>query len=237
MPKLTIFPYDKVKYNLLMTTLEKSNHVTVKKIDRFPEVILEIFSSRSKHEKTTQALIAELKISFGDIIVSTKGLSLIEEVTQNLMTQKLTISVAESCTGGLISHLLTQVSGSSNYFMLGAVTYSNEAKIKILGVPEDIIKNFGAVHEETAKFMARCIRKKLNTHIGLATTGIAGPTGGSPEKPVGTLCVAVSWNKNLCSKRFTFDCGTREKNKIYFAYLALNLLRLEIISHRSTQHT
>ena len=236
MPTITIFPYDMAKYKLLINTLERYNQIILKKTDRFPEIIFEIHP-KNRHEKTTQDLLTELKSSFKDIIVSTKGHGLIEEVAYHLMKKKLTISVAESCTGGLISHLLTQVSGSSNYFMLGAVTYSNEAKIKILGVPEDIIKNFGAVHEETAKFMARCIRKKLNTHIGLATTGIAGPTGGSPEKPVGTLCVAVSWNKNLCSKRFTFDCGTREKNKIYFAYLALNLLRLEIISHRSTQHT
>ena len=228
MSKINIFPYDAVKYDLLITTIKKCNEITIKKIDKFPEVILEILP-RYPHKKTCDELIAELKQSFNDIIVSTNGFSLIEEVSKNLIAQKLTISVAESCTGGLISHLLTQVSGSSNYFMLGAITYSNEAKIKILGVPEDIINRFGAVHEETAKFMAKCIKEKLNTHIGLATTGIAGPTGGSNEKPIGTICLAISFNNNLISKRYTFDLGSREKNKIFFAYLALNLLRLELI--------
>ncbi len=96
------------------------------------------------------------------------------------------------------------------------------------------LKKFGAVHEKTAKLMATGIKNKLNTDIGLATTGIAGPTGGTKEKPVGTICISLIFRNNLIAKRYHMDFGNREKNKTFFAYLALNLLRYELIKQSNS---
>ena len=116
-----------------------------------------------------------------------------EEIIGKLLLEKnLTLSVAESCTGGLVSSTLTDVSGSSAYIKLNLVTYSNEAKIKILGVPDEIIKTYGAVSEQNAKAMAEQIRKLVQTDIGLGITGIAGPTGGTPTKPAGLVYIGIS---------------------------------------------
>ncbi len=125
-----------------------------------------------------------MKADDGDIPEKTVGKLLLEK--------KLTASVAESCTGGLISSKLTDIPGSSAYIKLNLVTYSNEAKIKMLGIDPDLIKNYGAVSEHVAKSMAEGIRKVSETDIGLGITGIAGPTGGTPEKPVGLVYIGIS---------------------------------------------
>jgi len=141
-----------------------------------------------------------------------------------LSDQKSTLSIVESCTGGYLSHLITSVPGSSGYFKGSMVTYANEIKTGILGVNEDIIKQFGAVSMENAEAMAKNIQLKFNTDFGLATTGIAGPTGGSEEKPVGTLWIAVSSNDKVISHKIVFDRG-RLQNIQFFSVYALDLLR------------
>jgi len=103
-----------------------------------------------------------------------------------------TISTAESCTGGLLSHVLTGVSGSSNTFIGGVVAYSNRIKENVLGVESKTLEQYGAVSQATALEMAAGIREKFNTDVGLSTTGIAGPTGGTPEKPVGLVWMGIS---------------------------------------------
>ncbi len=139
MQTLTLFPYDIARYNSFLEQI-KGNHLMVtEKIERFPEVFLHV-ASDTDYNKSDLVIPTDIFSLYRDIIVSQSGRGLIEEVTEMLKRYKLTISVAESCTGGLISHLLTQVSGSSNYFILGAITYSNYAKTKILGVPNDILK-------------------------------------------------------------------------------------------------
>jgi nicotinamide-nucleotide amidase len=115
-----------------------------------------------------------------------------KEVGELLLKKKLTVSVAESCTGGLISSKLTDVSGSSAYITLNVVTYANDAKVKILGVPDELIQKHGAVSEPVAKAMTEGIRRLAGSDIGLGTTGIAGPTGGTPEKPVGLVYIGVA---------------------------------------------
>lgn len=116
-----------------------------------------------------------------------------EEIIGKLLIEKtLTVSVAESCTGGLVSSKLTDVSGSSGYIKLNLVTYSNDAKINVLGVPEEIINTYGAVSEQNAVAMAEGIRKLSGTDIGLGITGIAGPTGGTLEKPVGLVYIGIA---------------------------------------------
>jgi competence/damage-inducible protein CinA-like protein len=139
-----------------------------------------------------------------------------------------TLATAESCTGGLIGHRLTNISGSSNYFLEGAVTYSNEAKQNRLGVDPALIEAHGAVSEPVARAMAEGIRQKSGSDFGLAVTGIAGPTGGSPEKPVGLTFIAVTGAQGTRCEQFRFH-QDRVRNKERAAQAALNLLRLYLL--------
>jgi PncC family amidohydrolase len=119
-------------------------------------------------------------------------LSLSAEVGSRLLARGYTIGTAESCTGGLLSHTLTGISGSSAYFIGGVVAYSNQIKEQALGVQAQTLIAYGAVSEQTAREMAEGIRNRFNTDIGLSTTGVAGPTGGTPDKPVGLVWMGVS---------------------------------------------
>ncbi|RMF65797.1 MAG: CinA family protein, partial [Calditrichaeota bacterium] len=145
-----------------------------------------------------------------------------------------TVAVAESCTGGLLAHKLTNISGSSAYFERGVVAYSNRAKQEILGVPETTLQTQGAVSAETAVAMAEGVRKISAAHYGLSTTGIAGPTGGSKEKPVGLVYVGFAAADRSYSERFIF---TRDRlfNKERSAQAALNLLRKELLRRRTSR--
>lgn len=143
---------------------------------------------------------------------------------EELARRSLTISVAESCTGGLLGSRITDVPGSSAYFMGGIIAYSNEVKIKELQVKEDTIAEHGAVSEETAREMAINIKRLMNTDLGLAVTGIAGPDGGSKEKPVGLVYVALASNEDVEVYRLNLK-GDRKENKwqtteyaLYFTY-------------------
>ena len=121
------------------------------------------------------------------------GLIYLSSQVGEMLTQKgLTIATAESCTGGLISHLITEISGSSHYFIGGVVAYSNQIKESLLGVQSNTLTQFGAVSSQTVQEMASGVREKFNAGIGLATTGIAGPTGGTPTKPVGLVWIGIS---------------------------------------------
>jgi PncC family amidohydrolase len=136
--------------------------------------------------------------------------SLEQEVANLLLWLKITIAVAESCTGGLICHRLTNISGSSDYLEMGVVTYSNRSKIEFLGVPGTIIQEQGAVSEACVRDMAMCVKRLAGTGLGLAVSGIAGPTGGTPDKPVGTVHVALAWNEDVRSWKYHFEGGRKE---------------------------
>lgn len=140
-----------------------------------------------------------------------------------LMGQGLTLASAESCTGGLIGHRITNVPGSSAYFVGGVVSYSNELKEQLLGVSHETLLAHGAVSEETARAMARGARERLGASVGLAATGIAGPGGGSADKPVGLVYVALAApDAELCQRRLLQ--GSRVENKEQSAEAALRLL-------------
>ena len=149
-------------------------------------------------------------------------------VSQHLLKKKATIALAESCTGGLVAHRLTNVPGSSEYFLFSGVTYSNESKINLLGVLPETIEKFGAVHEETAKEMARGAMRIGKATYGLSTTGIAGPAGGTNEKPVGTVCIGLATRTMVMGCRFHFPSVTRLQNKEAFATAALTFLLNEL---------
>lgn len=140
-----------------------------------------------------------------------------------LNKRRASLAVAESCTGGLISHRITNISGSSAYFERGIVAYSNKTKIDCLGVPEEVIKTFGAVSPETAIAMASGIMKSANTTFGLAVTGIAGPGGGTEKKPVGLVYIAVAGHDSTDVLDFRFE-GDREAIKEKTANAALTWL-------------
>ncbi|MFH0930518.1 MAG: competence/damage-inducible protein A [Candidatus Zixiibacteriota bacterium] len=153
----------------------------------------------------------------------------LEEVLGKLLqNKKKTISVAESCTGGLIGAKFTNVSGSSNYFINGVITYSNEAKIELLKIPKEIIEKYGAVSEQVAILMAEGVKKISNTDYGLSATGIAGPTGGTEEKPVGLVYIGLAHENDSFAQKFVFG-GDRQAIRERTAQAALNLVRLFIL--------
>jgi nicotinamide-nucleotide amidase len=149
-------------------------------------------------------------------------------IGNQLVKKKQTVSVAESCTGGYLSHLFTRNSGSSAYFWGGVVAYDNSIKINQLGVFTETLEKHGAVSEETVIEMAQNVRKKLKTTFGLATTGIAGPNGGTPQKPVGTIWIALASENETITHKLQLG-GKREQNIIATANSVLNLLRKKII--------
>ncbi|MEE2709730.1 MAG: competence/damage-inducible protein A [Gemmatimonadota bacterium] len=149
-----------------------------------------------------------------------------EQVVGRLLTDRnATIAVAESCTGGLIADKLTDVSGSSEYFDRSMVTYSNEAKIEHLGVPEKTLRDHGAVSLETAAAMAEGIRRISKTTFGLSTTGVAGPTGATDTKPVGLVCIGLACEDGVITREFRFSMD-RRNNKMRAMLAALNMVRL-----------
>jgi len=153
----------------------------------------------------------------------------LEEIAGKLLKEKKqTLALAESCSGGLIAHLITSVPGSSAYFMGGVVSYSNESKTNQLGVKKETLEKHGAVSEETVTEMALGAKDKFNTNWAVATSGIAGPDGGSDEKPVGTVWIAIAGPNGIKTKKFQLG-GNRERNIAVTAITALNMLRKELL--------
>lgn len=148
---------------------------------------------------------------------------ILKRIHKKLLNNKKTVSVAESCTGGLLSNLLTNLSGSSNFFLLGVVAYSNKSKTILLNIPAKKIAKYGAVSAQIATLMANNIRKKSKADFGLSITGIAGPTGATYAKPIGTVFICLSEkNKKICQK-FSFK-GSRQDIRKKSAYQTLRLL-------------
>ena len=152
-------------------------------------------------------------------------------VGQLLIANNLTLSVAESCTGGLVSKRLTDIGGSSQYIKMNAVTYANEAKMKLLGVSADLLDQFGAVSDECARAMAEGIVKLSGSDIGLSITGIAGPTGGTPDKPVGTVYLGLCANGQVETKKLSLGTKlNRQEIRFRTSSAALNMVRLHLLS-------
>ncbi len=150
-------------------------------------------------------------------------MNLEEKIVNKLLEKKYTITTAESCTGGLLVGRILNVSGASGVYNEGHITYSNEAKERLLGVAHDTLEKYGAVSEQTAREMAEGAAKAANAEIGLSTTGIAGPGGGTPEKPVGLIYVACRVNGKTYVKECRFQ-GNREENRNAAVEAVLELL-------------
>lgn len=199
---------------------------------KFPEIQVKLYL-RTSDEAQGKQLLAEasqwVKEQLDAYLFSDRGETMAATVGRLLLEEKATLAVAESCTGGLMAHWLTNTPGSSDYFLLSAVTYDNEAKIKALGVSADTLRAHGAVHEETARQMAEGTRRLGGATYGIATTGIAGPGGGSAEKPVGMVCVGLATPETSVARTFQFQFGQRLMHKRIFAMAALDMLRRHLV--------
>jgi len=174
--------------------------------------------------------IDEIRNRLGDVILGEGDTTLTHAVAELLFAQRKTISTAESCTGGLIAKCLTDVPGSSRYFLRGLVTYSNEAKMELLGVSAQTLANHGAVSEQTAREMAQGCRDQSKTDFALSITGIAGPDGGTPEKPVGLIYVGLAHAAGVEVRRVILgDHLDREETRDRACKNALNMLRIHLL--------
>ncbi len=202
---------------------------------KFPEIHVKLYLNGEDLAFMQNRLAAAsqwVQKRLGTHVLSSQGDS-IQTVVGNLLRQnQATLAVAESCTGGRIANWLTDVPGSSAFFIFSGVTYANSAKTTILGVSKELLDQYGAVHEETAKAMAAGALRVAETTYGLATTGIAGPDGGSQEKPVGTVCIALATPTEVVGRRLFFPFGQRNMNKTIFAMAALNMLRKELLKQQ-----
>jgi len=185
-------------------------------------------SDRAAADCTLDAAVGQLQSALGEAIYSVNGLGLEAVVGELLRDRKLTIATAESCSGGLLSSRLTDIPGSSAYVQQGVVCYTNESKTAWLGVPATLIEEYGAVSEPVAKAMAAGIRSVAAADIGVSITGIAGPGGGTPEKPVGTVAIAVSAAGDERVRTFQFF-GGRDLVKFQSTQAALNMVRLMLL--------
>ena len=211
--------------------IQGSTNPTVAPYAKDYEVTLRV-TAKEKSEEKCDSLINtkcdEINDILGEYIYGEGDNSLDIVVAEILCEKKLSVSTAESCTGGMIASTLISYPGISSVFKEGAVTYTNESKIKRLGVSEETIKKFGAVSKETAKEMAEGIAKVANTDIGIATTGLAGPGGATKDKPVGLVYIGLFIKGKTIVQKFNFN-GDRESIRKKTTMNALNILRKELI--------
>jgi nicotinamide-nucleotide amidase len=187
--------------------------------------------ARASSDEEADALLAELgdqiELALGEYVFSTHGEPLEEVVGMYLVMRQKTLAVAESCSGGLLAERLTRYSGSSNFFLGGAICYSNVLKTKLAGVPTNLIEKHGAVSQPVAQAMAEGIRARTGASIGVGITGIAGPTGGSREKPVGLVFIALADERGTQVREFRFP-GNRERVRLWATQMALEMIRRRV---------
>src|SRR6059058_4172854 len=188
--------------------------------------------AHGRTEADADALLDDLSLKIekelGNSVFSFRGETMEEVVGRRLAMTEFTVAVAESCTGGLIAQRLTNVPGSSKYFIEGVVTYSNDSKVRLLGVDKKIIKEFGAVSQQVARDMARGVRHKAKSDFGLAVTGIAGPDGGTEAKPVGLVYIALADDSHTEHKKLTIP-GDRELVRWRASQAALDIDRKSVV--------
>ncbi|MCE5313431.1 MAG: competence/damage-inducible protein A [Armatimonadota bacterium] len=207
--------------------LLKSTNPTVAPYASLGEVQLRITANAAnvvEADKLIDEMDRRIVELLGDRVFGRDGQTLEQVVVKTLVRRGLTLALAESCTGGLIANRITDIPGSSATFMAGVVSYSNEAKMNILGVDERLLIEYGAVSEQTARSMAEGARRKLGVDVAVSVTGIAGPAGGTPEKPIGLVYMALASGAGTIAQRHQF-AGTRVDVKLRSSQAALDMLR------------
>ena len=218
----------------LLTVFEQSlpSHISLAYLPNYGMVKLRL-TGKSETQRALQqevdVLAQQLAVLTAEYLVTDQDMTMEAVIGQLLLTKNWTVATAESCTGGLIAHQLSSVPGASAYFKGSVVCYDNDMKERILGVQKTTLQEYGAVSEQTVTEMVKGVRELTKADVAVAVSGIMGPTGGTPDKPVGTVCVAVSnGDKTLATKlKLGFD---RTRNTQQTALFALNLLRKLIVS-------
>ena len=216
--------------SMVRDIIDESLNPTVAPYAKNNESLLRITArakSNEEAEKLIEPVADEIYRRLGDNIYAEGETNISQVVAKALLESGKTISVSESCTGGLLASAFIDNSGISEVFMEGAVTYSNEAKMNRLGVKKETLDSFGAVSEQVAMEMAEGIAKTARTNIGMSTTGVAGPDGGTEEKPVGLVYIGLYIDGKVVAKKFNF-AGSRERIRSRAVAAALNWLRLEL---------
>ena len=211
--------------------LNFSNYVKVAFLPKFTgvNIRLSLLNDSINIEKMFD-LENEIRTKLGNKIYGTDNETLEEKLGELLIANNLNIAIAESCTGGLLSKLITDVPGSSRYYFGSTIAYKNDIKIKHLNVAEESINKFGAVSREVVEEMATGVREKFKSNIGFSISGISGPDGGSNEKPVGLVCMALSTNKKIISKKFNF-LPDRKMHRQISSNVAMNMIRMYILKN------
>ncbi len=208
--------YENPQTTILFTSSEIEIHLT----------------AQGRHEQEAELLLdglaGQIEERLGDAVFAFRGESMEEVVGLRLAVAGFTVATAESCTGGLVAHRLTEVPGSSTYFMEGVVTYSNEAKTRLLGVPPELIEAHGAVSAEVAEAMAEGVKRRAGVDFGLSVTGVAGPGGGTEAKPVGLVYIALADDAHTEHRRLMLP-GDRHLIRWRSSQAALDLLRRRLI--------
>jgi len=216
--------YSDVQTSILFSKCEVEVHISASSTDEVQAVA------------TLDELSQKIQAKLGVAVFAANGETM-EQVIAKLLTERgQTVSTAESCTGGLIARRLTELGGSSKYFMEGAVTYSNEAKVRTLNVRQETLDKFGAVSSETAEEMARGMRQRADTDFAISVTGVAGPDGGSEEKPVGTVWFGLADRETVKTVKVVFP-GDRYLIRWRSSQAALDLLRRRLIRHEDIKTT
>ena len=217
--------------NDLLDLIDKQINPTIATYAKDGECTVRI-TAKGKNEKEVESLIApisnEIKSRFKEKVYGEDDTAIEDEVAKILVDNNLTIAVAESCTGGMVAADLINYPGISSVFMEGCVTYSNEAKMMTLNVKKETLNTVGAVSEQCAKEMSEGVAARHNTNIGLSTTGIAGPEGGSEDKPVGLVYMGITINNKTIVKKYIFN-GNRQQIRSRACKTLLNDLRLELL--------
>lgn len=193
----------------------------------FPWIKVTLRAEAATDDGATDLLVPAVSVMrerLKEYCYSSGDVSMEDAVAELFRDRCLTLSLAESCSGGLIAKRITDIPGSSRYFCEGLVTYSNHAKKRLLGVPDEVLNTFGAVSSECASAMAKGVRLASDSDLGLAVTGIAGPDGGSEEKPVGTVYISLAAPDGCWTKRFQFK-GSRDEVRVLTTWTALDWLR------------
>lgn len=215
----------------LQDLIDNGKNPTIAPYAKEGEVIFRI-TAKAKSEEEAKKLIKPLKDEvysrLGDAVYNTGDTTLQDTVAEMLVNKDMTIGVSESCTGGLLSSKLIEYPGISKVFLEGAVTYSNEAKMRTLNVKKETLEKFGAVSHETAKEMAEGIAKRAGARIGVSTTGIAGPTGGTEEKPVGLVYFGIYVDGEVKSYKHIFT-GDRNSVRNRASMIALDIVRRSLL--------
>ena len=217
--------------NDLLDLIDKQINPTIATYAKDGECTVRI-TAKGKNEKEVESLIEpisnEIKSRFKEKVYGEDDTAIEDDVAKILVDNNLTIAVAESCTGGMVAADLINYPGISSVFMEGCVTYSNEAKMMTLNVKKETLNTVGAVSEQCAKEMSEGVAARHNTNIGLSTTGIAGPEGGSEDKPVGLVYMGITINNKTIVKKYIFN-GNRQQIRSRACKTLLNDLRLELL--------